>query len=219
MTAAGRTHEGGRAVNEDALYEGDRVLAVADGMGGHPEGHVASRRVIEVVAELDQKRQITEAAAVAAVVSAHRRIHQPDRPRGSRMGTTVTVVALDGWTAHVVHVGDTRAYLFRDGRLTRWTSDHTLAAEAGGNGRANAVLTRSVGTAKSVDVDHASHALQSGDRLLLSSDGLHDNLADDVLASVLGSHDRAADCADALLECGLDADPKDNITVLVVDLQ
>ena len=221
VTAAGRTHAGGRSDNEDALFHGDRILAVADGMGGHPEGDVASKRAVEVVAELDRKQRINEASVVGAVVTAHSRIHRPDRPRDLRMGTTLTVVALADWTAHVAHVGDTRAYLFRDGQLTRWTTDHTLAAEAhvGGNGgRANATLTRSLGTSEGVDVDHASHPLQSGDRLLLSSDGLHDQLDDQVIAEILARYEDPDECADALLDRGLSADPTDNLTVLVADL-
>lgn len=221
VTAAGRTHAGGRSDNEDALFHGDHILAIADGMGGHPEGDIAARKAVEVVAELDRKQRINEASVVGAVVTAHSRIHRPDRPRDLRMGTTLTIVALDDWTAHVAHVGDTRVYLFRDGQLSRWTTDHTLAAEAhvGGNGgRANATLTRSLGTSEGVDVDHASHALRSGDRLLLSSDGLHDQLDDDVIAGILAEHEGADACADALLERGLGADPTDNVTVLVADV-
>lgn len=220
VAAAGRTHAGGRSANEDALYHGDRILAVADGMGGHPEGDIASKRAVEVVAELEDKRRITEAAVVGAVVAANGQVHEPERPRRQRMGTTLTVVALADWTAHVAHVGDTRAYLFRDGQLTRWTSDHTVAAEArfGGNGgRANSTLTRSLGIAEAVEVDHATHSLQSGDRLLLSSDGLHDQLDDEVIAEILAQHDHADECADALLERGLGTDPTDNLTVLVAD--
>jgi PPM family protein phosphatase len=221
VTAAGRTHAGARDGNEDALYQGDRVLAVADGMGGHPGGDIASGRAVEVMAELDQKPRMTEAAVVGAVVAANGRIHQPNRPRRRRMGTTLTVVALADWTAYIAHVGDTRAYLFRDGKLARLTSDHTLAAEAhvgGDSGRARATLTRSLGTGKGVEVDHASHPLQAGDRLLLSSDGLHDQLDDEVIAGILGRHAHAGDCADALLERGLSEDPTDNLSVLVADL-
>jgi PPM family protein phosphatase len=225
------THQGMvRQNNEDSLFpdksgesDGPAVLMVADGMGGHIAGEVASRLAINAAASADLDPDDRVAAANRAIREEVAR--QPDL---EGMGTTLTLVQLEpGGVARFGHVGDSRAYLYRDGELRQLTEDHTVAAEYVALGHISAaevddhpqshMLTRCLGLTRFVNVDRFDLDLSPGDRLLLCSDGLNSMVPPDGIAKALanGSADEAAW---KLVESANKAGGHDNISVIVIDV-
>ena len=225
------THQGMvRRNNEDAMYpetsgesSGPAVFIVADGMGGHVAGEVASRLAVDAAASSDNDPGDRVAAGNRAI-----REEVAREPTLEGMGTTMTLASLDdAGTATFGHVGDSRAYLFRSGDLRQLTEDHTLAAEYVTQGQIapedaashpqRHILTRTLGLTRFVNVDEIELRLEPGDRLLLCSDGLTEMVSDDVIA---GAFDDAApdDVAWNLVELANQAGGVDNITVIVVDV-
>ncbi|MED5374662.1 MAG: protein phosphatase 2C domain-containing protein [Myxococcota bacterium] len=233
-----------RKNNEDAwLIDVDAGLfVVADGMGGHAAGEVASEIAVETVAEVmlggqdpDETRLSTEMEDPSDALrerlryamnqaSVNIRRHVEDHPATSGMGTTLVVVVLDEGQAHLAHVGDSRAYLFRDERLMRLTRDHTVVQQEVDAGRLTPelarivphknILTRSVGFHGSVEPDISTRSLLPGDLLLLCSDGLSDPLEDSVIESLcVKTH--IEDLPQVLVEEAIKAKGEDNITVVV----
>lgn len=225
------THQGMvRQNNEDALYpdrsgesDGPAVLMVADGMGGHVAGEVASRLAINAAASSTLDPGDRVAAANRAIREEVAR--QPDL---QGMGTTLTLVELtpEG-TARFGHVGDSRAYLFRGGELRQLTDDHTVAAEYVALGQLSVeeatghpqshMLTRCLGLTRFVNVDEFDLELQAGDRLLLCSDGLNLMVAPDVIVENL-SGGTADEAAWKLVEVANKAGGHDNTSVIVIDV-
>jgi serine/threonine protein phosphatase PrpC len=218
-----------RSSNEDSVHPetagtADELLAVvADGMGGAAAGEVASATALDAVlsADTDVAERVRSAnRAVHALATARREL--------AGMGTTVTAVRLepDG-TARFGHVGDSRAYLLRDGRLEQLTADHTVVAEWMATGAITAeeakthprrgMLTRSVGVAPEVVVDSFTQHLEPGDRMLLCSDGLNGMISDDTIASLLGEGEPEV-AVWRLIEAANSAGGHDNVTVLVIDV-
>jgi protein phosphatase len=224
-TDVGRVRTG----NEDALLIDDRlgVFAVADGMGGHVAGEVASSTAVEAVrAAIAGGSAIDEAirAANAAV-----RDRAAEDPALTGMGTTLTaVVPLDGSRVLIGHVGDSRAYLLRGGQLTRLTDDHSLVEELVRDGRITAeqaeahpqrsIITRAIGVEAEIDVDVYTIEVSNGDRILICSDGLSDMLRDAEVARVADTSADASTAADRLVAAANDAGGGDNITVVVLDV-
>ena len=225
------THQGMvRQNNEDSLYpdrsgesDGPAVLMVADGMGGHIAGEVASRLAINAAAssELDPGDRV--AAANRAI-----REEVARRPDLQGMGTTLTLVELtpDG-KARFGHVGDSRAYLLRDGELKQLTEDHTVAAEYVALGQLSAeeavdhpqshMLTRCLGLTRFVNVDEFDLDLRTRDRLLLCSDGLNSMVAPDGISESL-TGGTAEEAAWKLVEVANKAGGHDNTSVIVIDV-
>jgi PPM family protein phosphatase len=223
------TDVGRRAGNEDRFLvdEDRRLYAVADGMGGHRAGEVASATAIESLRDAYRAgRPLNEAveeanSAVFAKASANVDM------RG--MGTTLTAVALvEDHTAVLGHVGDSRAYLMRDGGVTQVTEDHSLVEQLVREGRLSpeeaahhpqrAIITRALGVDPEVKVDTDRIDLRPGDRLLLCSDGLTNMVDDNTIAGVLGRQHDAQRAADILVETAKRAGGDDNITVVVLDV-
>ena len=224
------THKGMvRQNNEDSLYpdtsgesHGPATLVVADGMGGHVAGEVASRLAVNAAAS-------NELLASDRVAAGNRAIREEvaREPGLEGMGTTMTLVSLgeDG-SAAFAHVGDTRAYLYRTGGLRQLTEDHTVAAEYVALGEISAdeaashpqrhILTRTLGLSRFVNIDEIQIALEPEDRILLCSDGLNEMCSDDAIAAAMdgGTVD---DVAWKLIEMANKAGGVDNITVIVVD--
>ncbi|MCH7581022.1 MAG: serine/threonine-protein phosphatase [Acidobacteria bacterium] len=224
------THKGMvRQNNEDSLYpdtsgesHGPATLVVADGMGGHVAGEVASRLAVNAAAS-------NELLASDRVAAGNRAIREEvaREPGLEGMGTTMTLVSLgeDG-SAAFAHVGDTRAYLYRTGELRQLTEDHTVAAEYVALGEISAdeaashpqrhILTRTLGLSRFVNIDEIQIALEPEDRILLCSDGLNEMVSDDAIAAAMdgGTVD---DVAWKLIEMANKAGGVDNITVIVVD--
>jgi protein phosphatase len=225
------THQGMvRKNNEDSLFpdksgesDGQAVLMVADGMGGHIAGEVASRLAINAAASAELEPDDRVAAANRAIREEVAR--QPDL---EGMGTTLTLVELEPeGVARVAHVGDSRAYLYRDGELRQLTEDHTVAAEYVALGHISAeeaddhpqshMLTRCLGLTRFVNVDRIDLDLSHGDRLLLCSDGLNSMVPADGIAKAL-TNGTADEAAWKLVEAANKAGGHDNISVIVVDV-
>jgi PPM family protein phosphatase len=225
------THQGMvRQNNEDSLFpdksgesDGQAVLMVADGMGGHIAGEVASRLAINAAASAELEPGDRVAAANRAIREEVAR--QPDL---EGMGTTLTLVELEPeGVARVAHVGDSRAYLYRDGELRQLTEDHTVAAEYVALGHISAeeaddhpqshMLTRCLGLTRFVNVDRIDLDLTPGDRLLLCSDGLNSMVPADGIAKAL-TNGTADEAAWKLVEAANKAGGHDNISVIVIDV-
>jgi PPM family protein phosphatase len=217
----GQVREG----NEDSYVVDAPLYAVADGMGGHRGGEVASSLALETIEAMFRADDGTLADQLRA---ANRAVHERslhDR-QVSGMGTTVTAVVVEDATALLAHVGDSRAYLLRAGDLRQITADHTLVARmvtAGEISRQEAdvhpqrnVLTRSIGTEASVKVDEDHLALLDDDRLLLCSDGLTDMLSEDQIEAIMEAEPDPQRAADRLVKAANRAGGVDNITALVL---
>lgn len=217
-----------RSANEDSYLrrDDDAVFAVADGMGGHRAGDVASATALEAL----EQRLGDGGDLVEAIVSANAEVFDKARanPEMRGMGTTVTAVRVKDEAAVFGHVGDSRAYLFRDGELTQVTEDHSLVEELVREGRLTpeeaavhpqrSIVTRALGVDESVDVDTYEVDLLPADRILVCSDGLTSMLRDDQIAEVLrGTADPQA-AAENLVEAANRAGGEDNITTIVIDL-
>jgi serine/threonine protein phosphatase PrpC len=232
VTAFGRSDVGRvRVGNEDALLITGNVFAVADGMGGHRAGEVASAAALEPLALLAGRTfpdgtaaiEALTAAAVAANAAVARRSNEDPDLEG--MGTTLTALLLEGTTAHLVHVGDSRAYLLRDGVLVQLTDDHTLVQalidqgritrEQAGTHPHRSVITRAIGVANEVEIDARSLPLQPDDVLLLCSDGLTGVVEDERITDLLTDGSLEA-TVDALIGAANEAGGPDNVTVLLV---
>lgn len=214
-----------RERNEDSVLVDPPLYVVADGMGGHRGGQVASRVALETLEEL---------AADGGSLSDHVRganravwDRSVEDERLSGMGTTLTAARIEGASALIAHVGDSRAYLLRDGMLRQLTADHTLVARMVRSGEITEaeadvhphknVLTRALGTDEEVEVDEDTIALLDGDRLLLCSDGLTGMVTEDQIQAILEQSDRPQQAADRLVKAANRAGGIDNITVVVLD--
>ena len=218
----------GRPENEDRLLvdRERRLYAVADGMGGHRAGEVASATAIETLEAAYHGGQPLEEAMGAANAAVFAKAAGDVDMRG--MGTTLTAVALEGEsTALLGHVGDSRAYLMRDGAVTQVTDDHSLVEQLVREGRLRpeeaqnhpqrAIITRALGIDAAVDVDTYRVELRPGDRLLICSDGLTNMLSDQTIAATLHRHADPQQAAETLVDMANQAGGDDNITVIVLD--
>jgi protein phosphatase len=222
-----------RGNNEDAVHVGQRLLVVADGMGGLPAGEVASDILVRTLAELDAPTEPADPLQdlCDAVARANVRIERAvaeDAAERTGMGTTVTAVLLSGDRLALLNVGDSRCYRSRDGQLTQLTRDDTyvqvlvdqgvLSAADARRHPQRALVTQAV---QGGDVRPAGRVVtpQPGDRLLLCSDGLSDYVADDVIAATLRGYPDRETCAAELIKRTLEAGAPDNVTVIVADVE
>jgi protein phosphatase len=229
LTDVGRV----RTNNEDELLVAEPLFAVADGMGGHAAGEVASQVAIEAL-RLAFDRNHSADGLADAVRTANRAVWDRAQERAEHrgMGTTMTALALvgegDDETLAVVNVGDSRTYLLRDGELDQLTDDHGLVAELVRSGQLSAeeaelhpqknVLTRVLGLDPDVEVDCFQVVPFRGDRLVLASDGLTNEVTDAQMASVLRRLADPQEAAAELVRLAKDNGGNDNITVVVVDV-
>jgi protein phosphatase len=219
-----------REGNEDSAYAGPYLLAVADGMGGHAAGEVASSTVIAALADLDTEVDADELleALDAAMHDANAKLRAMSARDGSLdgMGTTVTAMLASGGQFGLLHVGDSRCYLLRDEVLSQITHDHTLVQDLVDQGRitpeqANthpqrSLLMRAL-DGREVDPDLTIRQARVGDRYLLCSDGLSGVVSGEtILEALLGTSPQAA--VDRLVELALKGGGPDNITVVVADI-
>ncbi|OBH56567.1 PP2C family serine/threonine-protein phosphatase [Mycobacterium sp. E2479] len=219
-----------RANNEDSVYAGARLLALADGMGGHAAGEVASQLVIAALAHLDDDEpggdllaKLDNAvrsgnAAIAAQVEAE--------PELEGMGTTLTAILFAGDRIGLVHIGDSRGYLLRDGELTQITKDDTFVQTLVDEGRITreeahshpqrSLIMRAL-TGHEVEPTLTMREARAGDRYLLCSDGLSDPVSDETILEALQIPD-VAEAAYRLIELALRGGGPDNVTVVVADV-
>ena len=220
-----------RDENEDSAYAGSRLLAVADGMGGHAAGEVASAAVIEALRPLDT--QVPAGELLNALDHAVRRANNALRdivkadPSRQGMGTTLTALLWSGSQLGLVHIGDSRAYLLRDGEVFQITHDHTMVQMLLDDGKITAeevashpqrsLLLRAMGR-DGVEPDLQLREARPGDRYLLCSDGLHDVVAAESIAEVLRTVSDPDQAAKDLIALAIDGGGPDNITCIVADV-
>ncbi len=218
-----------RPQNEDGFIVEPPLYAVADGMGGHRAGEVASR--VALAELLANAPRTADGKALARAVRAANRavIESADKSRTrSGMGTTMTAAMVDGTHISIAHVGDSRAYLLHDGRITRVTEDHSMVADLVRQGvlteedarfhPQRSVITRALGSDRNMLADIYEVEACAGDRLLLTTDGLTGMLPDDYIADLLLADGDPQDAAAKLVEAANRAGGYDNITVIVVDI-
>jgi len=222
-----------REGNEDSAYAGPHLLAVADGMGGYEAGEVASAAVISTVAPLDQKAMPESelidalAAAVTTAKQTLRRIVDSDPTVGS-MGTTLTAMLWAGGSAAICHIGDSRAYLVRDGDLYQITRDHTFVQALIDQGRIQpeeaathpqrSLLLRALDGRTDADPDLSMLDGQVGDRYLICSDGLPVAVSDEQILQALVAVPEPADAVVALVDLAIRGGAPDNVTCIVADV-
>ncbi len=235
---AGRTDIGCvRRGNEDSWVIDDELglMIVADGMGGHNSGEVASALAVAIIRDYAQRTPLRAAVGGLSprgwrlehcIKAANAAINEKGRASAqyAGMGTTVVAVQVDADSLSVAHVGDSRLYLLRRGVLTQLTADHSLVADQARQGLITLaeaehsplqnILTRAVGTEADVQVDVAEHAVQAGDMILLASDGLTKMVADAEIARLLRAQPAPASGATALVERARREGGLDNITVI-----
>ena len=217
-----------RRTNEDAYYTDPPLFVVADGMGGALAGEIASRLTVQAFDELvpDDGRS-ADVRLAETIRQANRRImeYAASDPTAAGMGSTVTAALLDGSTLVLGHVGDSRAYLLRDGSLQQLTSDHSLVAEMVRAGAIRAdeasshpqrsVITRALGAGWQVEVDVQRVDIRPGDTVLLCSDGLSAFVADGHILEQL-SASGVDDATRLLVDAANAAGGEDNVTVIVL---
>jgi serine/threonine protein phosphatase PrpC len=198
----------------------DVVAAIADGIGstkgGREAAEIAVRGFLDGFCDLPETMEVRRAAAIV-LNSLNGWIHSQGQraPELMGMGCTFTALVLRGRIAHVLHVGDTRAYRFSRDRLTLLTSDHVRPD--GNNGRSN-ILVRALGVETEVRLDYTSQVVAQHDRFLLCSDGVHAYLPAEAIADILRERVSSEDTARALVKAALDSGSNDNCTALVLDV-
>ncbi len=219
-----------RSNNEDSVYAGARLLALADGMGGHAAGEVASQLMIAALAHLDDdepgddllgklERATREGNATIAE-------QVEEDPELDGMGTTLTAILFGGRKIGLVHIGDSRAYLLRDDELTQITRDDTFVQSLVDEGRITAeqahshpqrsLIMRAL-TGNEIEPTLTVREARAGDRYLLCSDGLSDVVSSETIADTLREGENDV-CADRLIELALRSGGPDNVTVVVADV-
>lgn len=229
VDAAAATHVGRvRALNEDSYLLSDGLAIVADGMGGHAAGDVASRLTVEV---FEQIREQSRHGIIDAAHVANRRIRAEAvaHPDKLGMGTTLTGVALvhEGGVPHwfVFNIGDSRTYRFADGRLVQVSVDHAEVEELIAAGRISReearrhplrnVITRALGT-EPAEPDTWLLPVSGRESFLLCSDGLTNEIAEDLMETIMAAADSAESAAQRLVSAAVEAGGRDNVTVIVL---
>ncbi|MGW1681757.1 protein phosphatase 2C domain-containing protein [Saccharopolyspora sp. NPDC002376] len=219
-----------RSNNQDSVYAGPRLLALADGMGGHAAGEVASKVVIAALAPLDDDEPSDDLLGQLrnAVLTGNGAISElvANDPDLEGMGTTLTAVLFAGSRLGLVHVGDSRAYLVRDGELTQITHDDTfvqslidegrITEEEAANHPQRSLLLYAL-TGHEVEPSLAIREARAGDRYLLCSDGLTGPVSTETMAEALRIPD-PQQCADRMIELALKGGGPDNVTVIIADV-
>jgi PPM family protein phosphatase len=224
-----------RTVNQDLPLERPNLYAVADGMGGHVGGEVAARVAVETLAYSFERAQTVEGLREAFSEANAAVWHESQTNSELRgMGTTLTAVALVGGpdgtdVLALANVGDSRAYVFSGGEMTQVTDDHSLAEERMRQGEMTEeeaavhpqrhILTRALGVSAQVETDMWELELRTGDRVVLCSDGLTNEVGSDEMAAILREVDDPEEAAHRLVDAANENGGADNVTVVVVDVQ
>jgi len=234
-TSAAVSHVGKiRSNNQDSGYAGRHLFVVADGMGGHAGGDVASAIAAKRVAEADIDYATPEDAEFAlqsALIAANGLLAETvfEHSELTGMGTTVSGIIRVGDKIALAHIGDSRIYRFREGKLEQITSDHTFVQRLVDSGRITpeeaavhprrSVLMRVLGDVDAApEIDTAIHEVRAGDRWLLCSDGLSSYVSEDKIATILQTVRTAQGAADRLVKESLDHGAPDNVTVILTDI-
>lgn len=227
MRVCQKTHKGMvRANNQDSLLVAEKLYGVADGMGGHRGGETASRLAAETVISALKDKTPDEKLLRLAVEAANRRIYETaaENENLQGMGTTLTFLWEDGEKAFIAHVGDSRAYRLREGKLEQLTLDHSMVAELLRSNVITAemakthpyrnIITRAVGIDPVVEADIVQTDIRPGDRFLMCSDGLYNMVEDAVILETMTELDDEK-AADKLMELALNNGGTDNISIVI----
>lgn len=221
-----------REGNEDSGYAGPRLLAIADGMGGQAAGEVASSEVISTLVQLDDDVPgsdiLTSLGTAVQRANDQLRVMVEEDPQLEGMGTTLTALLWTGQRLGLVHVGDSRAYLLRDGVLTQITQDHTWVQRLVDEGRITeeeatthpqrSLLMRALGSGDHVEPDLSIREVRAGDRYLICSDGLSGVVSHQTLEDTLASYQGPHETVQELIQLALRGGGPDNITCIVADV-
>ncbi|WP_225832615.1 Stp1/IreP family PP2C-type Ser/Thr phosphatase [Streptomyces sp. NK08204] len=221
-----------REGNEDSGYAGPRLLAIADGMGGQAAGEVASSEVISTLVTLDDDVPgsdiLTSLGVAVQRANDQLRAMVEEDPQLEGMGTTLTALLWTGQRLGLVHVGDSRAYLLRDGALTQITQDHTWVQRLVDEGRITeeeatthpqrSLLMRALGSGDHVEPDLSIREVRAGDRYLICSDGLSGVVSHQTMEETLASYQGPQETVQELIQLALRGGGPDNITVIVADV-
>src|SRR4051812_6338645 len=220
-----------RDANEDSYFATPPVFAVADGMGGAQAGEVASRLAAESFETVERGTESPEAYLRSIAKTANARIHRLAESDSTRsgMGTTLTAALVEGDEVGLAHVGDSRAYVFRDGELKLLTSDHSLVEELRRQGRLTdeqaedhpqrSIITRALGPEREVEVDTMTYRARPGDVYLLCSDGLTTMVTQEGIRATLADAESLDDAVSSLVRQANEAGGRDNITVVAFRLE
>ncbi|MEW1657550.1 PP2C family serine/threonine-protein phosphatase [Streptomyces sp. NPDC093707] len=221
-----------REGNEDSGYAGPRLLAIADGMGGQAAGEVASSEVISTLVQLDDDVPgsdiLTSLGTAVQRANDQLRVMVEEDPQLEGMGTTLTALLWTGQRLGLVHVGDSRAYLLRDGVLTQITQDHTWVQRLVDEGRITeeeatthpqrSLLMRALGSGDHVEPDLSIREVRAGDRYLICSDGLSGVVSHQTLEETLAGYQGPHETVQELIQLALRGGGPDNITCIVADV-
>jgi PPM family protein phosphatase len=224
---------GPKSRNEDSGYAGPHLLVLADGMGGHAAGDVASSLIVGQLAPLDGESIGAEQALPALEKSVRdanfslRRAMEDD-PKLRGMGSTTIAMLRTGNKLAMAHIGDSRAYLLRDGKLSQITKDHSfvqqlvdehrITPEEAEDHPQRSLVTRVMTGQVDDEPDLSMRELRAGDRYLLCSDGLSDFVRRDIIEEILSESPNPSAAADRLIEVALRASARDNVTVVIADV-
>lgn len=231
---AGSTDQGRRRENnQDAFLAAFPLFVVADGMGGHAGGEIASQSTIDRLRAVVDEGDVTTTAIEGALEQAVADIHSHPETTDEGTGTTLTGAFIDHedgvarWV--VLNIGDSRVYLDREDRLVQVTTDHSVVQELIASGKISPeeadshpysnVITRAVGASELTPPDYVAVDLQAGDRLVICSDGLTKELTDYGILHFLRENADPAAAVDAMLEAALENGGRDNVTVIVVGVE
>ena len=230
LRTAGRTDIGTlRENNEDVIVSNDRLVLVADGMGGHPGGEIAANVVAGLVPASFTGRSADELEAAIRAANWAIRERAVAQPELEGMGTTICAIGLltNGELA-LVNVGDSRAYLWHGDSLNQLTRDHSVTGELIERGELReeeaaqhpyyGVLTRALGVGPDVEIDRTSLAVDDGDRIVVCSDGLFNELSGREIASIVADGGDVTHIVDSLIESAMAHGGRDNISVVVTEV-
>ncbi|HSV56927.1 MAG TPA: Stp1/IreP family PP2C-type Ser/Thr phosphatase [Magnetospirillaceae bacterium] len=241
LTAQGKTDRGlVRANNEDRYHLDETLglLVVADGMGGHASGEIASQLAVHIIRDSfqgepgpagpdDPACSPASNRLKRAIVLANQAVYEAAQssPQYQGMGTTIVAVLLTGNRASIAHIGDSRVYLARGGGLEQLTDDHSvvmeqvrkelISSEEAARSQMRNVLTKALGIAPDMEPDLQEMTIFDGDVLLLCSDGLHGMIDDDEILRIVGSGEDPAVACDSLIARALENGGADNVTVVL----
>lgn len=216
--------------------EGIKLAILADGMGGHRAGDIASQMAVLNLGNAWEEQDLTDEEKIAqwfiqAIQEENALIYQrgQEQPEYNGMGTTIVAAALSEERFTIAHVGDSRAYLIRDGKIIQLTEDHSLVNELVKSGEISEemavnhprknILTRSVGMPGTVEVDVSTYIWQLKDRLLLCSDGLTNMLSEEMIETIVNQEGTLSDKVTELINQANEAGGADNITVLLIEFK
>lgn len=217
-----------RQNNEDAAFIGEGLYVLCDGMGGHEGGEVASNLAVDTLSSALAQKEPSVGPMIASILKANETICKRSiaEPALRGMGTTLTAMWVSDDQVLIAQVGDSRCYLLRGGVFRQCTHDHSMVADLVRAGQITPeearvhpqknLVTRALGTDLRVDPDIFEIMRQPGDRWLLCSDGLTDQVTDTEIATILSENDRY-EAADALLALALSRGAPDNVTLLLID--